>query len=230
VRLLGAVIATVTATTLLASPLVTHQPAAADCAAPTVTFKPARVARGGVLTISGQYLGDDCLDTGTLPPGVGPLGSPLSGLAIVINQGENEFLVAAGSADSDYAFEVDVVVPSALVPGEAVLSLVGAGDARMTIDPPLVISSASPIAAAEGSVVTFGPPTTDVEPPGSAPPVVLPAEIPDEPVDTAPPLSTPTVDNSGDNTSRQRAISAGFAGLVAIAAIGFAVWSRSKRA
>ena len=151
--------ATVTATTLLAAPLVAHRAAAADCAAPKVTFRPARVARGAVLTITGQYLGDDCLDTGTLPPGVGPLGLPLEGLAIVINQGTNEFLVATGSANSEYSFEVTSWSPP-VGAGRGGFSLVGSGDARMTIDLPLVISTAPPTPI-EGSVVTFGPPTPD---------------------------------------------------------------------
>ena len=42
------------------------------------------------------------------------LGNPLTGLVIVIDQGTDEFVVATGSADSDYAFEVDVVVPTDL--------------------------------------------------------------------------------------------------------------------
>jgi hypothetical protein len=218
------------AVALLGGPLVA-EPASADCASPTVTIKPHRVARGAVLTITGQYFGDECLDTGTLPEGVGPLGTPMSGLVIVIDQGSNEFVVASGSADSDYAFEVEIVVPAGLEPGEAVLGILGAGDARMTIDPPLTISGASPIESTETTVATFGPSTTDTEPPGTDPPVVLPAEIPDEPVPvTAPTLSTAPVDTPDDNsTDRQRAISAGVAGVVAIAGIGFLAWSRGKR-
>jgi hypothetical protein len=229
VRVLWAFAVTGSAAALFAVPLVSHETAGASCAAPTVKFRPARIARGGVLTITGQYLGDDCLDTGTIPPGVGALGNPLTGLAIVINQGPNEFVVATGSADGDYEFQVDVVVPSQLEPGEAVVSLVGAGDARLTIDPPLVISGASPITSSEATVATFGPPTTDPEPVGSLPPIPLPAEIPDEPDATPAPLSTIPIDDTDDSSDLQRAISVGFAGVVAIAAIGFAVWSRSKR-
>jgi hypothetical protein len=219
----------VSATAVLATSLVPDQPAAASCVAPTVTFKPAKVARGAVLTITGKYFGDDCLDTGTLPPGVGALGDPLTGIVIVIDQGSLEFPVANGSADDDYSFQVDVVIPSGLAPGQASINILAVGDARMTIDPPLVISSASPTDSAEEPIATFGPSTTDTEPVGSVPPVVLPAEIPDAPVATAAPLSTAPIDDPGDNTDRQRAISAGFAGVVAIAAIGYAVWSRSKR-
>jgi hypothetical protein len=227
VRLIWAL--TATAISLVAAPVVAVPPVSADCAAPTVKFKPARVARGSVLTITGQYFGDDCLDTGTLPPGLGPLGTPLAGLVIVIDQGSNEFVVATGSADSDYEFSVDIVVPVELEPGEAVLNVLGSGDARLTIDPPLVITSVSPDSTTESTVATFGPPTTDVEPVGSLPPVILPAEIPDDPIATTPSLSTTPVDDVDDHAALQRRISVGFAGVVAIAAIGFAFWSRSKR-
>jgi hypothetical protein len=218
------------AASLAVVPVISGQPVMADCAAPTVTFKPARIARGDVLTITGQHFGDDCLDTGTLPPGVGQLGNPLTGLAIVIDQGDREFLVATGSADSDYAFKVEIVVPSELEPGEASLSLIGAGDARLEITPALVISNASPADSAEAIVATFGPQlTTDTEPPGSVPPPILPADIPDEPLDTAPPLSTVPIEDDTDNSGMQRAISVGVAGVVAVGALGFALWSRSRR-
>lgn len=213
---------------MLAASIVPDQPAAASCVAPAVTFRPGRVTRGAVLTITGKYFGDDCLDTGTLPPGVGALGNPLTGIVIVIDQGSLEFVVANGSADDDYSFQVDVVVPAGLAPGEASINVLAAGDARLTIDPPLVISSASPIGSDVESVAAFGPPTTAPELVDSVPPVVLPADIPDEPAATAPPLSTAPIEPD-DNTSRQRAISAGFAGVVAIAAIGYAWWRRSKR-
>ncbi len=88
-----------------------------------------------MLTITGKYFGDDCLDTGTLPPGVGALGNPLTGILIVIDQGSLEFPVANGSADSDYSFQVDVVVPSELAPGEASINILAVGDARLTVDP-----------------------------------------------------------------------------------------------
>jgi hypothetical protein len=228
VRLVGAL--AVTAAAFCAVPMISDQPVVADCPSPTVRFTPSRIARGAVLTIIGQHFGDDCLDTGTVPPGVGPLGSPLTGLAIVIDQGDHEFLVATGSADSDYAFEVDVVVPAELEPGEASLSIIGSGDARLTITPALVISTATPRDSAEATVATFGPPlTTDTVPPGSVPPPILPADIPDEPADTAPPLSAAPVADDTDSSGVQRAISVGVAGVVAVGALGFALWSRARR-
>ncbi len=158
-----------------------------------------------MLTITGQHFGDDCLDTGTLPQGVGPLGDPLTGLVIVIDQGEHEFVVATGSAGSDYSFHVDVVVPAGLEPGAASLALLGAGDARLTDNLPLVISSAPAPRSDEATVATFGPPTPDTEPPGTVPPPVLPGDIPDPQVATVPPLSTTPVADRW----RQRPITGG---------------------
>ena len=204
----------------------------ASCVGPTITFKPAKIARGSVLTITGKYFGDDCLDAGTVPAGVGPLGNPMSGLAIVIDQGNNEFVVATGSARSDYAFQVDVVVPSGLEPGEASIVVVAAGDARLPADRPLVISSAPPVASAEATVATFGPTTTattDTQPQGSLPLPVLPADIPDEQVATIAPLSTAPVDDNSNIGDQRLAIGIGIVAALAIGATGFAVWSRSKK-
>ena len=219
------------AAVVLAAPIASPQPAEASCVAPALRLKPARVARGGVLTITGQNLGDDCLDTGTLPPGVGALGQPLTGLVIVIDQADLEFVVATGSADSDYAFRVEVVVPVGLAPGDATVQLLGAGDARLTTDVPLAISNASPIGSTVATVATFGPPTTpEPEPVGSLPPIPLPAQIPDEPTTTTPTLSTtPIVDGGSTTGDLQRAIAVGLAGLAAIGATVIAVRGRFKR-
>ena len=219
------------AAVVLAGPIASPQPVEASCVGPAVKFRPARVARGGVLTITGQNLGDDCLDTGTLPPGVGALGQPLTGLVVVIDQADLEFVVATGSADSDYAFKVEVVVPSGLAPGDASVQLLGAGDARLTTDVPLVISNASPIASDATTVATFGPPTTpDTQPLGSLPPTPLPADIPDEPTTTTPTLSTTSIVDGGSTTGDlQRAIAVGVAGVVAIGATVVAVRGRVKR-
>ena len=139
-------------------------------------------------------------------------------------------MVATGSADSDYSFEVDIVVPAELEPGEATVNVLAAGDARLTIDRPLVISGAAPISPEEATVATFGPPPPpDTTPPGTVPPVILPADIPDGPAATTPTLSTTPIVVDPDNSGLQRAIGVGIAGLVAIGATAFAVWSRSRR-
>ena len=218
------------AAAVIAAPVVPDQPAGASCAAPVLKFKPTKVARGGTVTITGQNLGDGCPDAGTLPEGTAPLGNPLTGLSIVIDQGSNETVVATGSADRNYSFQVDVVVPSKLEPGEATLSLLSGGDGRLTISPSLEISTAPPVRSADVPAATFGPPTTpDTEPSGTDPPTVLPAEIPDGPVATAPPASVAPIVDSSDNTNLQRAIGVGVAGVVAIGATAFAVWARARR-
>src|SRR3954451_10729528 len=124
---------------MFSSLLLTHGTATASCAAPTAKFRPARVARGATMTITGQYFGDQCLDTGTVPEGVGKLGDPLAGLVIVIDQADREYVVASGSADQDYKFSVEIIVPAGLEPGEATVGIL-AGDARMNLDSPLAIS------------------------------------------------------------------------------------------
>ena len=228
-RLLAAF--TVALAALLAAPLPSGLPAMASCVAPTVTFKPARIARGSVVTITGKYFGDGCSDSGTVPQGLGPLGNPMSGLAIVIDQGSNEFLMATGSAGSDYAFQVDVVVPNGLEPGDASIIVVAAGDARLPADRALVISDAPPTGAAEATVATFGPTTTtgDTQPQGSAPLPVLPADIPDEQTTTVAPLSTAPAGDDSNIGDQRLAIGIGIVAALAIGVTGFAVWSRSKR-
>ncbi len=225
-RLLGTF--TVVALALFSAPTTTDQQPVANCPAPAVKFRPARIARGGVLTITGSNFGD-CLDPGT--GGAGPLGSPLTGLLIVIDQGANEFVVANGSADDDYSFRVEVVVPADLEPGEASLNLLGAGDARMEITPSLVISNASPVSSDPATVATFGPqPPTDTEPDATIPPPILPGDIPDEHAVTIPPLSTAPIEiDDGSSETQRRVITVGLAVALAIGALGFALWSRSNR-
>ncbi|MEP7048028.1 MAG: hypothetical protein ABI949_15160 [Ilumatobacteraceae bacterium] len=222
----------VTAAALFAAPAVSAPTVVASCVGPTLKLKPARVARGAVLTINGQFFGDDCADTGTLPHEAGPLGTPLTGLSIVIDQGDHEFVVATGSAGADYSFKVDVVVPAALEAGDAVVNVLGVGDARLASDTPLVISTASPQTPVDAGVATFGPTTTTGPRPSiTESPVPLPGEIPDEPAATTPPLSTAPAPVTDNSTTRdlQRAIGVGIAGIVAIGATAFAVWGRIRR-
>lgn len=215
----------------LAGTIASPHPAEASCVAPVLRFKPALVTRGEALTITGQNFGDDCLDTGTLPLGVGTLGLPLTGIVIVIDQADLEFVVATGSADGDYAFKVEVIVPLGLAPGDAAVQLLGSSSARLTSDVPLVISNEPPIGSAVATVETFGPPTTrDTEPVDSLPPTPLPAEIPDEPTTTTPTLSTtPILDGGSTTGDQQRAIAVGVAGVVAIGATVVGMRGRMKR-
>jgi hypothetical protein len=209
------------------APPATDQSTVANCPVPVVKFRPVRVARGGKITITGTNFGD-CLSSGSVPA-PGPLGSPLTGLDISIVQDANEVVVATGSADDNYAFQVEVVVPAGLTPGKATLNVL-AGDARMTIAPTLVISNASPIGSSDTTVATFGPPPSDTVPDGTLPAPILPDEIPDPDAVTVPPLATaPVAVDGGDSDEQRRVITVGIAVTVAISGLGFALWSRAQR-
>jgi len=224
-RIGGALIAAI-----IALLLTSHGVAAAACPQPTAKVRPTRVARGATLTISGQYFGDDCLDTGTVPAGVGKLGDPLNGLVIVIDQADREYVVASGSADADYGFSVDVVVPAGLEPGQATVSIV-AGDARMNLATPLVISASAPIGKGDATVATFGPTTiAPTDTPVTGPPPPIPAEIPDlQPTTTVAVEQTAPVDQEGSPSQTWRAYGLVVGGVAVLAIIGFIAWSRSRR-
>jgi len=215
---------------IIVSLLTSHGTAAAACPVPTAKVRPTRVARGATVTITGQYFGNDCLDTGTVPAGVGPLGDPLTGLVIVIDQGDREYTVAYGSADAKYEFSVDVVVPSGLEPGQATVSIV-AGDARMNLPTPLVISASAPIGKGDAVVATFG--TTTTAPTDTAvtePPPPIPAEIPDlQPTTTVAIEQTAPADQEGSGSQTWRAYGLAVGGVAVLLIIGFIAWSRSGR-
>ena len=183
---------------IIVSLLSSHATADASCAQPSARVRPTRVARGATFTVTGQNFGDGCFDTGTVPAGVGRLGDPLTGLTIVIDQADREYIVATGSADAGYEFTVDIVVPRDLEPGQATVSII-AGDARMNLDTPLVISAVSPIGKGDAAVATFGP-------------------------DTVAPL-----DQSGQTNQTWRAYGLVVGGIAVLMIIGFVAWSRSRR-
>jgi hypothetical protein len=89
----------------------------------------------------------------------------------VITQAGDEHPVAEGGADAEYGFEVDVVVPADLQPGEARLQA-RVADPTGTVpvfdrtDQPLLVSDAGP-PSGQVEVATFGP---DAEPPETEPP------------------------------------------------------------
>src|SRR4051812_20530715 len=202
----------------------------ATCPTPTVKFRPTRVARGATVTITGQNFGDGCFDSGTVPEGVGKLGDPLAGLVIVIDQADREYVVASGSADRDYKFSVEITVPAGLEPGEATVGIL-AGDARMNLDSPLVISAVQPVGEDDQTVATFGPTTTASADPAvteATPPI--PAEIPDlQPTTTIAVLDTAPIDEQGTSSQTWRAYGLAVGGVAVLLIIGFIAWSRSKR-
>jgi len=182
------------------------------------------------MTVTGQYFGDGCPDTGTLPAGVGPLGDPLTGLVIVIDQGDREYIVANGSADDAYKFSVDIAVPAGLEPGPATVGIL-AGDARLNLDSPLVISAVAPVGAGDEAVATFGPTTTASTDTGvteAQPPI--PAEIPDlQPSTTVAVLDTAPLDEPSTSSQTWRAYGLVVGGVAVLMIIGFIAWSRSRR-
>lgn len=115
------------------------------------------VGRGETLDVRGSGFGTDCYDTGPPPEGEGVLGRPGTGIEVVFTQAGTEVVVAEGRASPDYSFDVTVVVPAGLAPGEAVVSArYGAG--LQTHDNPIVrVSDAVPVARAGAEMATFGP-------------------------------------------------------------------------
>jgi hypothetical protein len=138
-------------------------PAAADCAGPTVRHEVGSFDRGTTLQVDGLAFGDNCYDTGPPPDGQGVLGKPQSDISVFVVQGGEETLVAEGSADADYEFTVDVVLPAALEPGDADV-VVRYADGAEAYDPdllPFTVSDAEPSGPEAAAVVTFGPAETE---------------------------------------------------------------------
>jgi hypothetical protein len=141
--------------------------AGADCSGPQIECTAGMVDRGQEITVTGRGFGDSCYDTGPPPPGVGAMGQPLDDIDVVITQAGVDHLVAKGEADAEYEFEVDVVVPARLEPGEARLQVrwgPGTAWAVDRTDQPLVVSDIP--AAGDDVVATFGP---QAEPAGGEP-------------------------------------------------------------
>lgn len=110
------------------------------------------------MTVRGEHFGDDCFDQMPRPGGVhGALGDPLSGVEVTIVQADQRHLVAAGSADDDYEFGVDVVVPTSLTPGPASVE-VSSTDTNygLPVTEELVVRQATTATPAETTVAAFG--------------------------------------------------------------------------
>ena len=131
--------------------------AGAACMGPSITYEVGEVRRGATIAVVGRGFGTACYDTGLPPEGVGALGEPATGIEIVLSQGGVHEVLARGSADADYTFEVDITVPPAFEPGEAIVSSrYGGGLPFDATEQPLIVLDEPPIAAA-GGVVEFGP-------------------------------------------------------------------------
>lgn len=81
----------------------------------------------------------------------------MTGIEIVLVQGEQVTVVARGAADEDFGFELDVVVPTDAHPGAAELEAFAANGAwRTGPGTPLVVLAADEPRGSAG-VVSFGP-------------------------------------------------------------------------
>src|SRR5215207_8849154 len=100
----------------LAGAVTVATPAIADCSGPHISFSPEVAGPGQAIVVTGEAFGDACHDTGVPPTASGVLGEPRDGLAIVVMQGEDEFVVAEGNADGAYGFAVSIVLPETLRP------------------------------------------------------------------------------------------------------------------
>jgi hypothetical protein len=132
--------------------------AGADCSGPMIEYAAGPVDRGQDIIVTGRGFGDSCYDTGPPPPGQGAMGRPLDDIDVITQVGVDH-LVAEGTADAEYGFEVDVVVPAELEPGEARLQVRwgdGTAWASDRTDQTLVVSQA-PSSAGGDVVATFGP-------------------------------------------------------------------------
>lgn len=142
--------------------------AAASCAAPELTYDGGEVHPGDTVTVVGQHWGDDCYDTGNQPAGEGVLGLPRTGIVVVFEQGGTQTIVARGDADTEYQFQVAVVIPQTAAPGEARL-VARVGDTQGYDDSREPLSVAS---AGDGSpvrVASFGPTEEPAPTPESTP-------------------------------------------------------------
>ncbi len=138
--------------------IVLQEPASADCEGPTLDYETGEFAPGETIEVTGQWFGNNCYDTGPPPDGEGFLGLPIEGIDIVVVQGTNEWTVATGDADADYAFAVRVMLPPDLGSGEATVTARYAADwgPWIATTEPLIITDDPPLVE-ELEVATFAP-------------------------------------------------------------------------
>lgn len=142
-----------------ASPLT----ADATCVGHLIEHDVGSVDRDGTIHVVGLGWGDDCHDTGSIPPGESVLGLPVVDIEVLLVQDGVEHLVATGDADEKFGFTADVAVPDALKPGPVEV-VARAEDAigHMDTTEALVVSDADPSGKSDDAVVRLGasPPDT----------------------------------------------------------------------
>ena len=131
--------------------------ARADCIGPTFSHTGGEFAHGEIVTVTGYGFGDNCYDTGPPPPGEGSLGQPLTGIEVYFDQGGEHHRVAVGNADEDYAWQVQIPVPSNLDIGEAHLVVLSNGFEAFRENPVEIWVTSETNGGAFVDPLTFGP-------------------------------------------------------------------------
>jgi hypothetical protein len=90
---------------------------AASCVGPQIDYSVDSVSPGQVVRVTGMYWGTDCYDTGDSRRDSGALGQPQHDIEVLVLQDQDGPVVARGSADRQYRFTVDVLIPGPLRPG-----------------------------------------------------------------------------------------------------------------
>ncbi|MEO6989871.1 MAG: hypothetical protein ABI239_14635 [Aquihabitans sp.] len=160
---------------LVAVAAVAVSPVKADakCANYMIEHDIGSVERDGTVHVIGTGWGDNCYDTGEIPPGESVLGRPATEVEVLLIQGDVEHLVATGEADEKYGFTVDVPIPDDLKPGPIeVIARAGDSVGYVVTTGPLVISDAPPSGQSDDTAVHLGK-----SPPGT---VALPIEPPSD--------------------------------------------------
>jgi hypothetical protein len=215
--------------------VVIGRPVAADCGGPTIEITQREVAPGDVVT----GWGDNCYDANDPPPGEGVLGVPIDGIEIYIVQGDSEWLVANGSADVNYAFEVTVVAPVELTPGEAEVQARLAEGVAYIPDSRFVVIDAPPPSVVDTTVVTFGPTAATTLEPTTPPPVTVSPDESAATTSTSPAVAGTSQSTAVSTTTGEQDAGDGSGATATLIVVGVAVlllalgagamWARSRR-
>lgn len=130
--------------------------AGADCIGPSIDVRPLGGSPGEELVVTGRGWGDNCYDTGPPPEGQGVLGRALDDIEIVFSQGAGEWVVATGSANPGYEFEVTVRVPRDARPGDATVAARAADGRRVSVPSAVVVTEGGARPGDDEPLATFG--------------------------------------------------------------------------
>jgi hypothetical protein len=103
--------------------------AGADCMGPTLRVNPAGGPGGSTVTVTGDYFGTNCYDTGPPPLGQGYLGLPQTGIAITFTDAAGApTTLATVDAGPQYHFQVEVQIPADAATGAGTFQAGGSLD------------------------------------------------------------------------------------------------------